>query len=101
MRIVSCSRLRDYFQRHPATRSSLLTWQARTKEGEWGSIADLVAAFPTAKAINGERVRFKIKGNSHRLIVAYYFPSQTAYIKFLGTHAEYDEVDALTVDQNG
>jgi mRNA interferase HigB len=78
----------------------LLIWEARTKAGSWKTTAEVVAAFSTAKAINGERVRFKVDGNNHRMIVAYYFPSQTAYIKFLGTHDEYDDVDAATVDQS-
>ncbi len=101
MRIISSNRLRAYYRRHPTTRSSLIAWEARTKAGTWETITDVLAAFGTAKAINGERIRFKMDGNSHRLIVAYYFPSQTAYIKFLGTHAEYDDVDAATVDQSG
>jgi len=68
------------------------------KSGAWDAVADVVAAFGTAKALNGERIRFKVDGNRYRLVVAYYFPSQTAYVKFLGTHAQYDDVDALTVD---
>lgn len=60
---------------------------------------DVVAAYPTAKVLNGERARFEIRGGSYRLIVAFYFPHQIAFVKFIGTHAEYDAVDALTVDQ--
>lgn len=99
MRIVSASRLREYYQRFHLTRNSLAIWEARTKDGSWQSTQEVMEAFgsTSAKVLNGERVRFKINGNRHRLIVAYYFPSQTAYIKFIGTHAEYDEVDALTV----
>ncbi len=98
MRVVSSNRLRDYFDLYPATRPSLLAWQARTKAGSWETIAEVLADFPMAKALNGERIRFKIKGNSYRLIVAYYFPTQTAYIKFIGSHAGYDKIDALTVE---
>jgi mRNA interferase HigB len=77
---------------------SLLLREARTRAGNWETIADVVAAFGMAKALNGGRVQFKVDGNRFRLIVTYYFPSQTAYIKFLGAYAEYDDVDALTVD---
>ena len=47
--------------------------------------------------LNGERVRFEIAGGNYRLIVAFDFGRQTAFVKFIGTHAEYDAVDALTV----
>ena len=56
-------------------------------------------AFPKAKALNGERVRFEIGGGSFRLIAAFKFESGLCFVKFLGTHAEYDRVDALTVSK--
>jgi mRNA interferase HigB len=53
--------------------------------------------FPKAKTLNAERVRFEVAGGSYRLIVAFDFRRQIAYVKFIGTHAEYDAIDALTV----
>ena len=60
-------------------------------------MADVQAAFPKAKALNGERARFEVAGGNYRLIVAFNFRAGIAFIKFLGTHAEYDRIDALTV----
>ena len=60
---------------------------------------DVLATFPRAVPLNGERVRFPILGGHYRLIAAIHFPSGVVWIKFLGTHAEYDRIDALTVDQ--
>lgn len=60
---------------------------------------EVLATFPSAKALSGERVRFAIRGGEYRLIVAIYFPDRLVLVKFIGTHAEYDEVDAHTVDQ--
>ncbi len=58
---------------------------------------DVQSRWPKAKVLNGERVRFAISGGDYRLIVAVYFPARIVWIKFIGSHAEYDKIDALTV----
>lgn len=63
------------------------------------SMSDIQAMFPKAKVLNGDRVRFEIAGGQFRLIVAFDFEKQIAFVKFLGTHAEYDEIDALSISQ--
>lgn len=60
---------------------------------------DLMRDFPKAKALNAERVRFEIAGGNYRLIVAVKFSAKIMFIKFIGTHAAYDRIDALTVAQ--
>lgn len=60
---------------------------------------EIVETFGTAKVLNDERCRFAIHGGSCRLVVAFNFSRQTAYVKFIGTHADYDRIDALTVSQ--
>ena len=60
---------------------------------------DIQAAFPTAKILSGERVRFEIAGGNYRLIAAFDFSRQVAFVKFVGTHVQYDRIDALTVSQ--
>jgi len=62
-------------------------------------MADVQAAFSKAKVFNAERARFEIQGGNYRLIAAFNFPRKIAFIKFVGTHAEYDKIDALTVSQ--
>ncbi len=59
---------------------------------------EIVHAYPSAIVLNAERVVFRAKGNDYRAIVAFDFRRQAAFIKFVGMHAEYDKVDALTVD---
>ena len=56
-------------------------------------------AAPKSKALNRERVRFEVAGGNYRLVVAFDFRRQVAFVKFIGTHAEYDRIDALTVSQ--
>ena len=70
-----------------------------TEAAQWTSINDVQQAFSKAKGINAERVRFEIAGGSHRLIAAFDFKRQIAFVKFVGTHDEYDQVDATTVSQ--
>ena len=60
---------------------------------------DVLANFPKAKILNGERIRFEICGGNYRLLAAFYFPARQVWIKFIGTHDEYDRIDALSVDK--
>ncbi len=61
---------------------------------------DVQRAFPKAKVLNRERVRFEVAGGNYRLIAAFHFPSRAVYIKFIGTHADYDEIDPLTINRS-
>jgi mRNA interferase HigB len=97
MRIIARQTLTAFAEQHAETRASLAHWLSVAKAAAWGSSAEVQAAFSKAKALNGERVRFEVSGGDYRLIVAFDFGRQIAFIKFLGSHAEYDRVDALTV----
>lgn len=81
---------------HPDAEGPLRAWYAEANAAEWTKPQDLKDRFPSADFI-GDRVVFNIKGNTYRLIVAVYFPGRIMFIKFIGTHAEYDEIDAVTV----
>lgn len=97
MRIIARSTLVAFGERHPETRVPLEYWEQVAKTARWASIADVLATFSKAKALNGERVRFEIHGGDYRLIVAFNFSLAIAFVKFIGSHAEYDRIDALTV----
>jgi mRNA interferase HigB len=99
MRIVARSNLTAYWSRHPETKSSLEHWVRVASKATWRSPLDVAASFPKAKILNGERVRFEVAGGNHRMITAFRFDIQIIWIKFLGTHTEYDAVDALTVSR--
>jgi mRNA interferase HigB len=68
-------------------------------EAHWTSMDDVQAAAPKAKVLNRERARFEVAGGNYRLVVAFDFRRQIAFVKFIGTHAQYDDIDALTVSQ--
>jgi mRNA interferase HigB len=67
---------------------------------EWKSPGDVKAQYGNASIVGNNRIVFNIAGNKYRLIVAFAYRMQIAYVKFVGTHTEYDKVDAATVDQS-
>jgi len=99
MRIVARKNAVDYMAIHPITRASLTHWLEITEEAEWSSPNEVIADFPKAKTVADDRVRFEVAGGDFRLIVAFHFRRKIAFIKFIGTHKEYDRVDAATVEQ--
>jgi mRNA interferase HigB len=99
MRIIAVSSLATYAKKHPESKSSIAHWIMLAKAATWKDPAEVSRSFSKAKVINGERIRFEIAGGDHRLIVAFDFGRGIAFVKFMGTYAEYDRVDALTVSQ--
>jgi mRNA interferase HigB len=97
LRIIATRTLKAYGSRHPAARASLMQWAATIEAQPFESMHDVLATFSKAKILNGERARFEVAGGDYRLIAAFDFGRQIAFVKFVGTHAEYDRVDAATV----
>ena len=97
MRIIARQTLISFASNHPETESPVERWLSIAKSASWNATAEVHATFPKAKVLNAERVRFEIAGGNYRMIVAFDFPRQIAFIKFVGTHADYDRIDALTV----
>jgi mRNA interferase HigB len=99
MRLIARGTLVAYTRRHPETAVPIERWFRLVKAANWVSMDDVRQASPKAKVLNRDRVRFELVGGNHRLIAAFDFRRQIVFIKFLGTHAEYDAVDALTVSR--
>lgn len=97
MRVIARSTLVAFAGRNPGAKASLDHWEMVARAARWANVSDVQGAFSKAKALNGERVRFEIAGGDFRLIVAFRFDLQIAFVKFVGSHAEYDKIDALTV----
>ncbi|THD35116.1 MAG: type II toxin-antitoxin system HigB family toxin [Sphingomonas sp.] len=98
MRWIARNTLVAFIDRHPETRASLTHWQSVVKAAAWSNAAEVQSAFSKAKVLNGERVRFEVAGGDYRLIAAFDFRRGIAFVKFVGTHAEYDRIDALSVN---
>ena len=99
MRIIAANRLQGFWEKHPETEPALRLWLAVARRADWRSMADIQAQWSKAKGLNGERVRFEVAGGDYRMIVAVQFKAGIVWVKFLGTHAQYDRIDALTVSQ--
>ncbi len=97
MRIVAVSTIRKALAQRPDASAGLMHWRRITTAASWSTMTEIQAAFPKAKVLNAERARFDIAGGEFRLIVSFDLKRQIAFIKFFGTHAEYDKIDALTV----
>ena len=97
MRVIARNALLAYARVHPETTIPLERWYRLVKAANWTSMDDIRRAAPKSKVLNRDRVRFEVAGGDYRLIAAFDFRRQIAFVKFVGSHAEYDAVDALTV----
>lgn len=98
MRIIAKSHLRDFWTAHPDAEQPLRAWHDEVENAGWTTPADIKAVYGSASILKNRRVVFNIKGNDYRLIVAIAYKFGAVYIKFIGTHSEYDAVDAETVE---
>lgn len=98
MKIVALGTLRAFWERNPQAEQPLRAWHDEAKASEWQTPQDIRDKYRSASFISNNRVVFNIKGNDYRLIVAIAYKIGVVYIKFIGTHAEYDKVDAKTVE---
>jgi mRNA interferase HigB len=101
MRIVAVRNLENYWKQpyRADSEGALKAWFAEAKEATWTSPQDIKNKYGNASIVGNNRVVFNLKGNDYRLIVAIAYRMQYSYVKFVGTHAECDNVDAATVDQ--
>lgn len=92
MVIISKTIIYQFIVKHPPVREPLLYWYYRTKLAEWNHFAAVKKDFNSVDAVGNDRYVFNIKGNSYRLITLIHFDVRTVYIRFIGTHAEYDKI---------
>ena len=98
MRVISRSTLVRFWVRYPDAEQPLRAWFTEVQSARWRGPADVRARYGSADFVAGNRVIFNIRGNNYRLVVAVkYAPLFLVYIRFVGTHAEYDQIDAATI----
>ena len=97
MRVIARNVLVRFWNKHAEAKVPLERWCRLA--ANWASTDEVMQAVPRAKVLNRERVRFEIGGGRYRLVAAFDFRRQIAFVKFIGTHAEYDRIDALVVSQ--
>ena len=101
MQILALRNLQTYWQQpnRGDSAGALKAWFAEAKFAKWTCPQDVKNQYANASIVGNNRVIFNIKGNDYRLVVAIAYRMQYVYVKFIGTHTEYDKVDAATVDQ--
>ena len=97
MRVISRKRLKDYWERRPTVEQGLKAWFAEAENADWKTPADVKATYGNASVLKDGCVVFNICGNNHRLVVRINYSFRTVYIRFIGTHSEYDAIDAQMV----
>jgi mRNA interferase HigB len=97
VRIVSRQTLQTFWTKHPQAQVPLRAWFHEVDKSRWTGPADIKSRYPSASFVTGERVVFNIGGNDFRLVTHVRFDLHAVFIRFVGTHAEYDRIDARTV----
>ena len=97
MRIIAISTLRALWEKHPDAQVPLRAWYALASRAQWKSPTDIKKAYGNASFTANNRVVFNIKGNDYRLVVLVRYEKGLMFVKFVGTHAQYDKIDVSTV----
>jgi mRNA interferase HigB len=97
MRIIAKRTLREFWSRHPDAEEPLLAWYREAELEDWDTPAKVKAKYRSASIVGGNRAVFNIKGNDYRLVVKINYPHRVIYIRFVGTHAEYDAINVEEV----
>jgi mRNA interferase HigB len=104
MRIIARRALREFVERragcrdHRALKAALDAWFSEVSKAKWQNMADVKRLYATASTVSAERVVFNIKGNDYRLVVAVDFEKSIVWIKWIGSHQDYDRIDVKEVD---
>ena len=97
MRVIAKRTLREYWEKHSQAEQPLRSWHAIAAKADWSSPSDVKAAYRTASIIGNHRVVFDIGGNKYRLVARIDYEHRIVFVRFVGTHAEYDRIDASMV----
>jgi mRNA interferase HigB len=97
LRVIAKKILREFWLKHLDCEQQLKAWFREAQKGEWRNTNQIKKDYPSASILKDNRVVFNIKGNNYRLIVKINFQYQIMWIRFIGTHKEYDRIDANTI----
>ena len=107
MRIIARRTLREFadslagHRDRPAVKAALNAWFQEVRRARWRNSADIMRSYATASIVSAERVVFNVKGNAYRLVVAVDFEKGIVWIKWIGTHKDYDRIDVTEVEHGG
>lgn len=92
MRVIAKSTLVAYYEANPQSKIALEDWYQKTSKAEWNCFDDIKKTFNTVSIVGNQHYVFNIKGNDYRLVVVVLFKPHSVFIRFVGTHAEYDKI---------
>jgi len=96
-RFFSKSTLKRFWEKHADAEQYLKTWHETVQNADWKTPADVKMIYANASILKNNRIVFNIKGNSYSLIAKFNFEKQSVFIRFIGTHSDYDKIDANTI----
>jgi mRNA interferase HigB len=97
MRVIKKGTLKEYWEKHRETKNDLTSWFFIAKKSKWEKPGDVKLQFAKASILNSTRVVFNICGNNYRLVVKINYAAKIIFIRFIGTHEEYDKINAEKV----
>ncbi len=97
MVVISKTILLEFSRRHPSAAEPLNVWYEISKQAQWKNFNEVRQTFNSVDAVGNDRYIFNIKGNRFRLVAMIHFDIRTLYIRFIGTHADYDQIDCTTI----
>ena len=97
MRVIKKPTLKTFWEKHCDVEEALKAWHFEARQAEWKTPDELKQRYPSADILPDNRVVFNIKGNNYRLVVQIHYNTGIVYIRFIGTHAEYDKINAETI----
>lgn len=97
MRIFTEKPLKEYGDKHPEAQSAIQDWVKKVKKAQWNNFFDIRQSFNSVDYVGNQRYVFNIKGNDYRLVVVVQFRPQFVFIRFIGTHKEYDKINCSII----
>jgi mRNA interferase HigB len=95
--MIARSTLREFCAAHEDANAALEAWFYEAAAAKWAGPSDITHRYPSADVLPSNRMVFNIKGNSYRLVVKIHYNTGIVFIRFVGTHADYDKIDATTI----
>lgn len=97
MRIIAKRTLRAFWELHPDAEEPLLAWYREVEKEDWSTPQELKAKYRNASIVRDSRAVFNVKGNDYRLVTKINYPYRVVYVRFVGTHTEYDDINVEEV----
>jgi Uncharacterized protein conserved in bacteria len=97
VRVIAKKILRDYWAKHSDCEQQLKAWYREMSNAEWNNLNEIKLKYPSVSILSNNRVAFNIKGSKYRLIVKINLDYQVIWIRFIGTHSDYDGINAVNI----